>query len=736
MAAPTLTSSAGSDYTDNAAVSEVTGTLTWNSGDRILVVAMTEDQSFTLNTPTATGLTFSALGSAVTPSNSCWLHAWSATAGSSGSSAVTATRAGGTGVAMRGIYAFAYGGCTGFARTNKAGVDATETVSVTRTQANSAMVAWAGDWSASGTSGIGWTPAGQTQLIAQTNVGATAVVAHWGDQGATGTTAYGTTSLPGTAFTVSAVEVLGTAGASPAAGEATGAGAAQTPSTAVAASATEGTGSGAAIGASASTSGAPAAGEATAAGVANGPTVSTSGGGTQSLFTSQTPAGSFSDGAPGIATATTVRFAQAGQVTAVAFYASSSVSGTYTAALYSVDASDPGTGTLLGSATMGSAPTPSAWNTVSITPVAVTAGVPYRAVIFSGDGRYVATSSFFGSDLVNGDITADADGDTVGGFVIDQGTYRIDATLGYPNSNGGGTCYFVDVVFSTAAGTSAPAGTGSATGSAVDPTTAATTAAAEAAATGAAQTPVGAAGANAGASTATGSALSPTISATSTASPATATAVGTAEWDSGSSISLDLIADNPVEAAGTAYDPTVSTASAVNASAGTAAATGAAQDPAAALGVTAATATATGSALGATVTTSSSASAPAGEAIGSGTAQTPTTAATVDAGTAAATGQALDPTVSTFAGTAAPAGEASATATANGPAIAVQVFAGSAESTGTAADPSVLIGGPGSAPADVAAATGAAYSPRVRKRIPRPYSGVVVRPYSGVTARP
>lgn len=216
MPAPTLTSETSSTWSDNVNTDEVTGTLTWNSGDRILVIGMTEDQGFTLAVPTATGLTFSALGTAITVSSSCWLHAWTATAGSSGSGAVTVARSVGTGIAMRGAYAFAFGGCTGFVRTNKGGgsgtVNSTEVVNVTRTQANSFMVGWAGDWSASGTSGIGWTPAGQTQLIAQTNTGATAVVARWGDQGATGAADYGTTGLPGTAFTVAAVEVLGTVG--------------------------------------------------------------------------------------------------------------------------------------------------------------------------------------------------------------------------------------------------------------------------------------------------------------------------------------------------------------------------------------------------------------------------------------------------------------------------------------------------------------------------------------------
>lgn len=719
MAAPTLTSSTSSDYTDNAAVSEVTGTLTWNSGDRILVVAMTEDQSFTLATPTATGLTFTALGSAVTPSNSCWLHAWEATAAGSGSSAVTATRSGGTGVAMRGIYAFAYGGSTGFVRTNKAGVNATETVSVTRTLANSAIVFWSADWSASGTGGIGWTPAGQTQLIAQTNTGATAVVGRWDDQGATGTTAYGTTGLAGTAFTVAAVEVLGTApsGTDANATEATAAGAAQSPAASPAGNAATAAAAGVANNATTSSAATASAGEAAAAGAAYDATVSTpgGGGGEQSLFTSETPAGSFSDGAPGITTATTVRFAQDGEVTAVAFYASSSVSGTYTVALYSVDASDPGTGTLLGSATMGVAPTPSAWNTVPITPVPVTAGVPYRAVIFSGDGRYVTTSSFFSSDLVNGDITADANGDTVGGFTIFQGTYRIDSTLGYPNSAGGGSCYFVDVVFATVgAGTNAPATEAAGTGTALGVSTTATTAAAEAPGSGSALGPAATVAGLPSVPSGSGAAQSPTVAAA--AAGGLATAAGTAEWDAGSSISLDLIADNPVEATGVAYAATVSTTSATTANA--------------------TEATAAGVAANATVSTSSSASAPATEAAAAGVGYGPATALTAAASAAAAVGVASGATVSTSTATNAPAVEAAGTGTAADPAAAVQAFAGVAAATGTALDPSVLIGGPGSANAGTAHGAGAAFSVRPSKRIPRPFTGATARPYAGVTLRP
>ena len=59
------------------------------------------------------------------------------------------------------------------------------------------------------------------------------------------------------------------------------------------------------------------------------------------LFTSQTPAvADANDGSPGITTATTVRFAQEGTVTGIRFYATATVSGTYTGLLYQVEPTD------------------------------------------------------------------------------------------------------------------------------------------------------------------------------------------------------------------------------------------------------------------------------------------------------------------------------------------------------------------------------------------------------------
>lgn len=176
-----------------------------------------------------------------------------------------------------------------------------------------------------------------------------------------------------------------------------------------------------------------------------------------SLFTSQTPdSGNNSDGTPGITTATAVRFAVDGVVSAIRFFSTVTIGGTYTGLFYEVTAGDrdpgPGAGTLLASGP-GGTPDSATWNEITLTTpgeVAVTAGTLYKAAVFSGDGRYVNTNSFpafVAGGLTNGDITADADGTAVLGATLTQGSFQIDATPNYPRTSGTDACYFVDVVF-------------------------------------------------------------------------------------------------------------------------------------------------------------------------------------------------------------------------------------------------------------------------------------------------
>lgn len=182
------------------------------------------------------------------------------------------------------------------------------------------------------------------------------------------------------------------------------------------------------------------------------------------LFTTQTPSVTdASDGSPGITTATTVRFTVAGTVTGIRFYATTTVGGTYTVLLYQVTAADTSpAGTLLASKTMGAAPTGGTWNTVTLdTPISVATGTLYRACLFSGAGRYVATTAFFTSALVNGSIVGDSNGDNpVGLGTLNQGTFAINASATYPSTVASAASYFVDVEFTADTGdkTTAPAG--------------------------------------------------------------------------------------------------------------------------------------------------------------------------------------------------------------------------------------------------------------------------------------
>lgn len=182
------------------------------------------------------------------------------------------------------------------------------------------------------------------------------------------------------------------------------------------------------------------------------------------LFTGQTPTVTDgADGTPGITTATTMRFTAAGTVTGVRFYATTTVGGTYTVLLYQVTAADSSpAGTLLASKTMGVAPTSGTWNSVAFdTPISVATSTLYRACLFSGAGRYVATTAFFTSALVNGNIVGDSNGDNpVGLGTLNQGTFAINAAATYPSTVASAASYFVDVDFTLDSGdkSTAPSG--------------------------------------------------------------------------------------------------------------------------------------------------------------------------------------------------------------------------------------------------------------------------------------
>lgn len=190
------------------------GSLSWNTGDVIVVFATTSNGNTTVGTPTATGLTFSAVGSPVgTVSSECWGHKWSATAGSPGSGVISATPAG---ASTWGMIAYVLSGSDGLgAESATTTPGTTKTAALTTTADRSAVLVLISDWNADPVTGYAWTPAGQSEREAsQVGSSYTIYAADWPDRPAAAAD-YGITGGGSTGpFTRLAVEVLGAAAAS------------------------------------------------------------------------------------------------------------------------------------------------------------------------------------------------------------------------------------------------------------------------------------------------------------------------------------------------------------------------------------------------------------------------------------------------------------------------------------------------------------------------------------------
>jgi hypothetical protein len=180
---------------------------------------------------------------------------------------------------------------------------------------------------------------------------------------------------------------------------------------------------------------------------------------TQSIVVNAAPDGTiFQNTAPGVGTSndgtgaieTGVKFRSAvnGFVTAIRFYKTAGNTGTHTAQLFD------NTGALLSQVNFGTE-SATGWQTVNLpTAIAVTANTTYIAAYWSSAGTYVGTINGLATAVVNGNVTALADGtDGVNGL------FRYTATPAVPNSGATQTNYWVDVQFQATQPPLANAGT-------------------------------------------------------------------------------------------------------------------------------------------------------------------------------------------------------------------------------------------------------------------------------------
>ncbi len=181
--------------------------VSWQTGDVVVVLGGVGDEASNLAVPTVTGLTFSQVAATANPSgNVCDAWVWVATAASNGSGSITITKT--TGPSGFGAAVMVFRGSDGIGATADL-TSTAKTVTLARGQAESAVVFGAFDWSASSAT-ASFTPAGQTSIEnARWGSSYTVHVAVWEDEDAAGSDAYGVVSSSTGNYAKIAVEVLG-----------------------------------------------------------------------------------------------------------------------------------------------------------------------------------------------------------------------------------------------------------------------------------------------------------------------------------------------------------------------------------------------------------------------------------------------------------------------------------------------------------------------------------------------
>ena len=149
-----------------------------------------------------------------------------------------------------------------------------------------------------------------------------------------------------------------------------------------------------------------------------------------------------------------------GTATHIRFRSHSTLSGgTYIGSLYQVTDDDPpagsGDGTSLAQVTAGAFGA-AEWVLIEIPGgVALTAGVLYKASLYSSVGRYLSKSGFFvGTGITRGNLLGVRDNEVSGGFQVRNGSFFYAAAAPNPPypQDGVGGAYLVDIVFEPAGG--------------------------------------------------------------------------------------------------------------------------------------------------------------------------------------------------------------------------------------------------------------------------------------------
>jgi hypothetical protein len=136
---------------------------------------------------------------------------------------------------------------------------------------------------------------------------------------------------------------------------------------------------------------------------------------------------------------------QAGFISGIRFYKISGMTGTHTASLWNQY------GTRIAQATFTSE-SPTGWQEISFSPVAITAHTTYTASVYMSDGNYLGTPNYFTTDITNSPLSSAKSGaafDGVGN--AGQGVYDDLGSSAYPIKTFNATNYWIDVSYTGSA---------------------------------------------------------------------------------------------------------------------------------------------------------------------------------------------------------------------------------------------------------------------------------------------
>lgn len=208
---PTLVSHNPAAYNTTTATKTVTPTSGWNAGDILVFTCIAEGSvnGDHCNVPTATGLTFTAVISHAAASNSDLMVA-TATAASNGSGAISCTHTTTGSGANWGFTIYVFRGSGGVGN-NASQFTATRTVSLTPTQADSAIVWTVADFAAAAVQSPAPTPTNADVAI-KVSTNYTAYADELTDQVSSGAVSYGIGGSGTGPFSIGVIEINGTAG--------------------------------------------------------------------------------------------------------------------------------------------------------------------------------------------------------------------------------------------------------------------------------------------------------------------------------------------------------------------------------------------------------------------------------------------------------------------------------------------------------------------------------------------